>query len=237
MITYPANRKHNVSEDGSVSIFRLWETPTPLGPLERGNLNHSPEDTNRSSFRSPVYPSYVKPQWFRLVRSLQFSCGFWSVTDWKGGGGGSVASVHKRTIPKERPPLVSEVSANFFAVRGCHVVSVMNPYGRILGFLDRSRYFFFQAAPPLYKWSWVDSVPDPLPPPPQWNSYLPLLPGITVACVRLDSFYLACWHVVARGRGGWCNWDSPVETALPVVVRRKRRTYKETYFALQIRVR
>jgi hypothetical protein len=26
----------------------------------------------------------------------------------------SVASVHKRTIPTERPPLVSEVSANFF---------------------------------------------------------------------------------------------------------------------------
>jgi hypothetical protein len=28
-----------------------------------------------------------------------------------------------------------------FADRGCHVVSVTNPYGRILGFLDRSRYF------------------------------------------------------------------------------------------------
>jgi hypothetical protein len=28
-----------------------------------------------------------------------------------------------------------------FADRGCHVVSVADPYGRILGFLDRSRYF------------------------------------------------------------------------------------------------
>jgi hypothetical protein len=28
-----------------------------------------------------------------------------------------------------------------FAVRGCHVVSVTDPYGRILGFLDRIRYF------------------------------------------------------------------------------------------------
>jgi hypothetical protein len=27
------------------------------------------------------------------------------------------------------------------ADRGCHVVSVKDPYGRILGFLDRSRYF------------------------------------------------------------------------------------------------
>jgi hypothetical protein len=37
-----------------------------------------------------------------------------------------------------------------FADRGCHVVSVTGPYGRILGFLDRSRYFSFQAAPQLY---------------------------------------------------------------------------------------
>jgi hypothetical protein len=26
-------------------------------------------------------------------------------------------------------------------VRGCHVVSVIDSYGRILGFLDKSRYF------------------------------------------------------------------------------------------------
>jgi hypothetical protein len=30
------------------------------------------------------------------------------------------------------------------------VVSVTYPYGRILGFLDRSSYFFFQVAPQLY---------------------------------------------------------------------------------------
>jgi hypothetical protein len=30
------------------------------------------------------------------------------------------------------------------------VVSVTDPYGRNLGFLDRSRYFFFQVAPQLY---------------------------------------------------------------------------------------
>jgi hypothetical protein len=28
-----------------------------------------------------------------------------------------------------------------FADKECHVVSVTDPYGRILGFLDRSRYF------------------------------------------------------------------------------------------------
>jgi hypothetical protein len=37
-----------------------------------------------------------------------------------------------------------------FANRGCRVVSATYPHGRILGFLDRSRYFFFQVAPQLY---------------------------------------------------------------------------------------
>jgi hypothetical protein len=36
------------------------------------------------------------------------------------------------------------------ADRGCRVVSATNPHGRILGFLDRSRYYFFQVAPQLY---------------------------------------------------------------------------------------
>jgi hypothetical protein len=33
---------------------------------------------------------------------------------------------------------------------GCHEVSVTDPYDRILGFLDRSRYLFFQVGPQLY---------------------------------------------------------------------------------------
>jgi hypothetical protein len=49
-----------------------------------------------------------------------------------------------------------------FPVTGCHVVSVTDPYGRILGFLGRSRYFFFHAAPQLYSRGWVDPVPDSL---------------------------------------------------------------------------
>jgi hypothetical protein len=35
-------------------------------------------------------------------------------------------------------------------VENATAVSVTDPYGRILGFLDRSRYFFFQVAPQLY---------------------------------------------------------------------------------------
>jgi hypothetical protein len=49
-----------------------------------------------------------------------------------------------------------------FADRECYVVSVTDPHARIRAFLDRSRYFFFQVAPQLYSWVWVDPVPDPL---------------------------------------------------------------------------
>jgi hypothetical protein len=42
------------------------------------------------------------------------------------------------------------------------MVSVTDLYGRILGFLDRSRYFFFQVAPQLNSRGGVDPVPDPL---------------------------------------------------------------------------
>jgi hypothetical protein len=52
-----------------------------------------------------------------------------------------MAWVRERTIPTERLPLVGEVIANLFADKGRHVVSVLDPYGRILGFLDRSPYF------------------------------------------------------------------------------------------------
>jgi hypothetical protein len=49
-----------------------------------------------------------------------------------------------------------------FDDRECHVVSVTDPYCRILDFLDRSRYFFFRVAPHLYSRGCVDPVPDPL---------------------------------------------------------------------------
>jgi hypothetical protein len=50
-----------------------------------------------------------------------------------------------------------------FADRGCHVVGVTDPYSINLGFLDRSCYFFFRAAPQLYSLGSVDTVPYPLP--------------------------------------------------------------------------
>jgi hypothetical protein len=50
--------------------------------------------------------------------------------------------------PSDHPLSAKLVST--FADRGCYIISVTDPYGRILGFLDRSRYFFFQVAPQLY---------------------------------------------------------------------------------------
>jgi hypothetical protein len=47
------------------------------------------------------------------------------------------------------------------ADRGFYVASFTDPYGCILGFLERSRYFFFQVAPQLYSRGSVDLVPDP----------------------------------------------------------------------------
>jgi hypothetical protein len=42
---------------------------------------------------------------------------------------------------------LSVKSVPTFADKDWRVVSVTNPYGRILGFLDQSHYFLFQAAP------------------------------------------------------------------------------------------
>jgi hypothetical protein len=74
----------------------------------------------------------------------------------------SITLVREQTIRNGQPPLVSEVSGNFYGLEGCHVVSAMDPHGLILGFLDRNHYFFFQVAPQLYSWGWVGPVPDPV---------------------------------------------------------------------------
>jgi hypothetical protein len=52
-------------------------------------------------------------------------------------------------MPTERPSVVGKVSPNFWG-QSVSRGQCKDPYGRILGFLDRSRYFFLQAAPQLY---------------------------------------------------------------------------------------
>jgi hypothetical protein len=56
---------------------------------------------------------------------------------------------------RERPPLVDEVNANFWGHRGVAKSARRIPYGRNLGFLDQSHYFF-QVAPHLYSRGRVD---------------------------------------------------------------------------------
>jgi hypothetical protein len=49
-----------------------------------------------------------------------------------------------------------------FANRGRRVVSVTDPYGRIIGFLDRIHYLFFQVPLQFYSRGQANPVPDPL---------------------------------------------------------------------------
>jgi hypothetical protein len=57
-----------------------------------------------------------------------------------------MAVVLKRAIPTERPPLVSEVSANLLRVEGVAWSAQRIPTAVNLGFLDRSCYFFIQSS-------------------------------------------------------------------------------------------
>jgi hypothetical protein len=53
-----------------------------------------------------------------------------------------LSGLSQRANYADRPTAACRRShCQLFADRGCHVVSVTNPYARILGFLDRSFYF------------------------------------------------------------------------------------------------
>jgi hypothetical protein len=75
----------------------------------------------------------------------------WSSGGHVGGRGWRVGNTsHKITIKKlhdRSPPAnytdraTAACDCQLFADRGCHVVSVTDPYGRIVGFLYISRYF------------------------------------------------------------------------------------------------
>jgi hypothetical protein len=53
-------------------------------------------------------------------------------------------SVSELYRPRDR--LFSAKLVPTFVDRGCHVVSATDPYGHILGFLDRSCYFFLPSS-------------------------------------------------------------------------------------------
>jgi hypothetical protein len=74
----------------------------------------------------------------------------------------SVAWARKRTIPTGRPPIAVEVGAKFLRIEGCRVVRAADPL-RLSSRISRPEpLLFFQVAPQLYSWGWVDHVPVPL---------------------------------------------------------------------------
>jgi hypothetical protein len=76
-----------------------------------------------------------------------------------------------------------------FADRGWHVVSVTDPYDRILGFLDRGRYVFLHVTPQLYSRGWVDPIPDPL------STSVPF----TTLCLKFFFTFLHTWDKRVHG--------------------------------------
>jgi hypothetical protein len=66
--------------------------------------------------------------------------------------------VRERTIPSDRRFSAKLVPT--FADKVCRAVIATDPYGRILGFLERSRYCFLLVAPQLYSRFCVDPLPD-----------------------------------------------------------------------------
>jgi hypothetical protein len=64
--------------------------------------------------------------------------------------------VRQRTIPTDRATAACRRNdCQLFADRGCHVVSVTDPYGRILGLLDRSRYFSIKLLSCAHEAEWI----------------------------------------------------------------------------------
>jgi hypothetical protein len=74
--------------------------------------------------------SYEQLLWQYCVYSA--SCTYKKKTPWSESASEPYRPSDRRLSAKWLPT---------FADKGCHVVSVTDPYGRILSFLDRSRYF------------------------------------------------------------------------------------------------
>jgi hypothetical protein len=120
-------------------IMRLYDGRFSLPITEQA---YAPADSIISALRKTVYTGY-------LGRGFPYcSCD-------------SMASVCERTIPKQRPPLVGEVSANFLLIEGAtwSAWRIPTPYSR---FSRPEPLLFRSGVPQLYSRGWVDPVPDPL---------------------------------------------------------------------------
>jgi hypothetical protein len=85
-------------------------------------------------------------------------------------------------------PSDSRLSAKLvptFGDRGCHAASATDPSGRILGFLDRCRYYFFPVAPQLYSRGGVDPFQT------HYFSENLIVLGIEVCCLSINKDYVS----------------------------------------------
>jgi hypothetical protein len=100
------------------------------------HLNHNNHHCSRSPKNlQPVYVHHFhKRERYVANRCVHFG----HFTADKTNQTNSEARVREGTIPTELPPLAGEVSANLWGIEWCRVISVPDPYGRILGFIDLS---------------------------------------------------------------------------------------------------
>jgi hypothetical protein len=147
---------------GGARIFCFLIIPCfhiPLAGTPAGNLR-APPQSYASTFRSSSRIIVTVTVLF-TYRSTKCRIGLYLLnrpskktkTPWPE----SVSDLYRPSDHRMSAKLVRK-----FADIGCHLVSVADFYGRILGFLDRSSYFFFQVAPQLYSLGSEDPVPDPL---------------------------------------------------------------------------
>jgi hypothetical protein len=126
----------------------------PNSSLHVRNLFISPEGNYWGNVLSPHLAKFINMSECFLCKAFDF---FQPTKKTKIPWPESVSELYR---PSDRR--LSAKLLPTFSCRGCHEVSMPDPYGRILGFLDRSCYFVFQVAPQLYSRGWVDPVPDPL---------------------------------------------------------------------------
>jgi hypothetical protein len=134
-----------------------WRLSRAQGYGAAGKVNWKVQWSHReSNLRlSALYCSAFNQPWFTLLLHIFHERKKKKVKN-------SVAWVGEPTVPIERPSPVGEVSANFLRIEMCRVFSAAVLYCRILGFLDRSRYFILSrsSAVVLTKLSGLRSRPN-----------------------------------------------------------------------------
>jgi hypothetical protein len=111
---------------------------TPLAHVSRFDFSKDTEywswvhstDTDHETSRCIPRHLFIHIQQMHPRRRICFICHILKKTPWS-------ESVSELYRPSDRRLLAKWLPT--FADGGCHVVSVTDPYGRILGFLDRSR--------------------------------------------------------------------------------------------------